>query len=572
MLDRLMVIGGNEGHILNKKIVALVLLAQLLAVTALTLMASVAVAAPVQFGQTTQGPSVAGQPANVMVASRFTAPSNGVATSISAYLINPTGNSGIVRCAIYTESGRTLLAATEQLSVPSGTNGWQTFSLQNGVDIVAGQSYSIVAWFGNTNLQICYSSGTLRQSWYAYQVFGNFPTGPYTSLTIYSQENVVYSLYATVTSEASTPTTSSTPTTPTYSGTFGQTTVGANPSGQPANVMIASRFTATSTASVNSISVYLINPTSNSGIVQCAIYKESDKMLMASTAQTSVPSGINGWQTFAFQTAPTIVSGSTYSIVAWFGNSNLQIRYGTGTTQQSWYAYQSFSAFPTGPYTGFSNYNQENVVYSLYANLGSTSSVSTTPTSTPTPTPTTTPYPTTQYSGNNLAAIPSGWDLSGNGLPQSEWFAHIDYSVLGPSGNPSIRLDPDQAGTERDIFPVDYWQTVKPGDHIIFSIWIKTSSSSLGLNGDSSYGGRIGIDFYDPVNGDQYGINRQYSVPLTRAGSFVPWGTSTWTQFTYDVTVPAGSHINGMIPWIQVLQINDQGQAWFADAQLYINP
>jgi hypothetical protein len=193
-----------------------------------------------------------------------------------------------------------------------------------------------------------------------------------------------------------------------------------------------------------------------------------------------------------------------------------------------------------------------------------------TPTETPEPEPTPTPTPT-PVNLTNLAPIPEGWDTTRD-LSTYRQFAHLDYTILGPSGKPSIRLDYDRSGNERDIFPVNYWQNLKPGDHVVFSIWIKTSNSSLGMNGNPSEGGRIGIDFYDPVDGNRYGINEQYSVPLVRAGSFVSWGTATWTQFIYDVTVPLGSHINGMIAWIQVLEVNDRGQAWFADAQLYINP
>jgi hypothetical protein len=569
---------------MNKKIAAIMLLLPLLAIVGSCMLTSVTGASTLQLGQTVKGQTTVGQPANVMVGSRFTATSSSTVDSISVYITNPATNSMNVKCAIYKDSDKTLLASTEQQAITGRFSGWQTFDLTTSPTVTAGSTYSLVVWFQSSGLQIFCTTGTSRQSWYAFQSYGNFPTGPYTNFAGYAQENFVYSLYATLNTvpvSSATPTATSAPAT-TYTSQFGQTVKGTTACGQPTDVMVGSRFTATANGFVNSVSAYITNVNSKAGDMKCAIYRESDKTLLASTDSASVSSMYNGWVTLSFSNAPQVTAGSSYSVIAWFGTNNLQIYYSSSSTLQSWYAFQSYGNFPTGPYSSLSNYNQEDLVYSLYATVSGTSAPTSTPstptappTTTTTPTPTPTPTPTTPISsgnGKNLAPIPSGWDLAGNGLPQSQWFAHVDNSVLGPSGNPSIRLDPDRAGTERDIFPVDYWQDVKPGDHIVFSIWIKTSSSSLGLNGNSNYGGRIGIDFYDPVNGDQYGINRQYSVPTVRAGSFVPWGTSSWTQFTYDVTVPAGSHINGIIPWIQVLEINDQGQAWFADAQLYINP
>jgi hypothetical protein len=170
----------------------------------------------------------------------------------------------------------------------------------------------------------------------------------------------------------------------------------------------------------------------------------------------------------------------------------------------------------------------------------------------------------TPPTGTNLAPMPSSWAVA-------EYpFVSIDNTVLGPSGAPSLRLNADtRPGGIRDTF--SNWQNCGPGDRIVIKVWIKSTSSSMGYDGRIDKGGRIGIDFYDPVDGDVYGINRQYSVPLTSA-SHVPWGTSVWTQQTYDVTLPADTHINGLIPWIMVFDAADTGSVWFADAELYINP
>ena len=139
------------------------------------------------------------------------------------------------------------------------------------------------------------------------------------------------------------------------------------------------------------------------------------------------------------------------------------------------------------------------------------------------------------------------------------------------------------------------WIELKPGDHIVFSVWIKTTASTIGDNSPQS-GGRIGIDFY----GSQGGI----SPIITPDGNpnsgdddntYVHWGTNTWTKMTMDFTVaPKYQYIYGstgstgqypdgamvtptaIIPWMQVWSgphgAADNGVVWFADPVLYINP
>jgi hypothetical protein len=111
---------------------------------------------------------------------------------------------------------------------------------------------------------------------------------------------------------------------------------------------------------------------------------------------------------------------------------------------------------------------------------------------------------------------------------------------------------------------------------------MKTSSSTLGDNGDSQNGARIGIDFY--ANGDIAGTSMTDGSAIDNSNTYVPWGTSTWTQVTIAFVVPSsytdvygGSYAvgqqvvpSGCIPWMQVGQINDGGQAWFADPQFYV--
>ena len=112
---------------------------------------------------------------------------------------------------------------------------------------------------------------------------------------------------------------------------------------------------------------------------------------------------------------------------------------------------------------------------------------------------------------------------------------------------------------------------------------MKTSSSSLGDNGVIGWGARLGIDFYN--SGYITGISwaGAYTTKPTYqqvVENFVPWNTGTWTQRTLDFIVPSTVYDDygaphtptGMIPWMQVCKATDNGQAWFADATLYVNP
>jgi hypothetical protein len=60
------------------------------------------------------------------------------------------------------------------------------------------------------------------------------------------------------------------------------------------------------------------------------------------------------------------------------------------------------------------------------------------------------------------------------------------------------------------------------------------------------------------------------NVPAVSAGSFVPWNTSTWTKFTYDLVVPSGYGITSCIPWLQVIGFTDTGNVWYGNIEFYI--
>jgi hypothetical protein len=159
----------------------------------------------------------------------------------------------------------------------------------------------------------------------------------------------------------------------------------------------------------------------------------------------------------------------------------------------------------------------------------------------------------------------------------------LDTNVEHTSGIPSIRIDAHSSADTNIAREADSnWMAVSPGQHIVFSCWMKTSASSLGYNGVIGYGARLGIDFYDSgyITGiswaGAYTVNPTYQQVVN---NFVPWNSATWTLRTLDFVVPStvydvnghGHTPTGIIPWLQALLPSDAGSAWFADATLYIS-
>jgi hypothetical protein len=147
------------------------------------------------FGQTAQGNNAAWQPSNLMVGSRFTAPSTGTLNSIMVYLTNGASTSTNVKCAIYSETNKALVASSQELTISGRASGWFTFPTTTSPTIDAGQRYSLVVWLQSANCYLSYASGSSSQSWYTQASYGNLPS----IYNINGQENNVYSLYATIT-------------------------------------------------------------------------------------------------------------------------------------------------------------------------------------------------------------------------------------------------------------------------------------------------------------------------------------------------------------------------------------
>lgn len=176
----------------------------------------------------------------------------------------------------------------------------------------------------------------------------------------------------------------------------------------------------------------------------------------------------------------------------------------------------------------------------------------------------------------NLAPIPDGWSLV---YPDNPQYCYLDYSVTH-NGHVSIRIEPDYVGTrecDSNFFPA------KPGDHIVIKCWIRIED-----NGDRDMwsGARIGIDLI----GDYDATIGRYPCLYDLGSTYVNWGTQDWVQRTIDFIVPSDyftldkvtgetitpTQISAAGMWMQVWSSTyggtESGNAWFADAEFYINP
>ncbi len=202
--------------------------------------------------------------------------------------------------------------------------------------------------------------------------------------------------------------------------------------------------------------------------------------------------------------------------------------------------------------------------------------------------PTPTPYP-----APNKAAFNDGnWytDTTWAKCPTLNVFTD---TLVTHDGKPTFRVEPDWSSA---VNPgADHWgPTIKPGDHIIMSVWIKTG----GVTPVSYAGARMGFDIY----GAQARITGVHSVQQATDGcrtwtgideNYVHWG-SNWALRSWDFIVPStyisdggSSQISNnyaqgqavtpvtMVPWIQVWDVNYPNnvyKCWFSDFTLNINP
>lgn len=372
-------------------------------------------------------------------------------------------------------------------------------------------------------------------------------------------------------------------------GTSGSQTFGNAAVGQMTNYFStdrdASRFQLSQSGTLQSITVYFLTTGFSS---KAAIYTDNNAKPSTLIAQSSSQT-INGrgWISFTVPQV-SLTPGYYWLCVVSSGASAQGTMMATSSNNHAWKTTNYSNEYPSsfGTATGY-----EQAVNSIYATYIPTSSGSTETSmssSTPTSNPNNlTPFPTA-WEDPSIGGISSGHSIGNQYLGDSNLV--LDSSTLY-NGNPTIKVG--TVGSSRNYAREcdGPWFSIKPGDHIVFTAWMKTTASSFGDTTPWS-GIRIGIDFYGPKGNIAGTQSPDGSVWTPWSGwpagqTFVNWGTGTWTKITMDFIVqsqypagqygyayPAGQMVTptNIIPWIQVCTNYDQGQAWFADTQLYINP
>jgi hypothetical protein len=167
----------------------------------------------------------------------------------------------------------------------------------------------------------------------------------------------------------------------------------------------------------------------------------------------------------------------------------------------------------------------------------------------------------------------------------------MDTTVLSPTGQPTLKTVGVPSESNGN------WTAAKPGDHVVFTAWIKTGASTQAGGAQYGDGARIGIDFYSDVGRiGQYcadgtpawdSVGNNASFDATRAW-VVPFG-SDWTKRTMDFIMPnfvtsdgvsiagytAGQQVEstGFIPWMAQVSFGwlDQATVWFGDVSVEVS-
>ncbi|MEM0007433.1 MAG: hypothetical protein QXR89_04105 [Candidatus Bathyarchaeia archaeon] len=133
---------------------------------------------------------------NYIVGSVFTPTEDGEAQSITIY-VGVTSSSKNMRCAIYLHSTLSLIAQTEEKTIPAPTTGWVTFNFAAPKPVLrADTEYLLVAWAqsGSGFAYLYYRSGQQNQGHYLSRTYtGSFPN----PLPNPNHENREYCIYCT---------------------------------------------------------------------------------------------------------------------------------------------------------------------------------------------------------------------------------------------------------------------------------------------------------------------------------------------------------------------------------------
>ena len=132
---------------------------------------------------------------DTIVGSVFTPTKDGEAQSITIY-VRVTSNPKNMKCAIYLHSNLSLIAQTEEKTVPAST-GWVTFNFNTPKPVLrANTEYLLVAWAqsGSGLANLYYTSGQQNQGHYVSRTYtGSFPA----ILPTPNHEDRAYRIYCT---------------------------------------------------------------------------------------------------------------------------------------------------------------------------------------------------------------------------------------------------------------------------------------------------------------------------------------------------------------------------------------
>jgi hypothetical protein len=264
--------------------------------------------------------------------------------------------------------------------------------------------------------------------------------------------------------------------------TFGNTAIGTNIDTNDAKAQSISYFTCTTTGSVTHIVAYMRGTVSgNSMAALYAVTGATPGALLAQSNSVNIGTSFS-WIDFQLQTPYTTTSGTTYGL-AIMGNVPVNIALVSGTGQRT--GGPGYGSYANGFKDPFGTvwFNDVTGAMSIYAT--STNSISLTPTASPSPT--FSPTPTPSPNSPNLEPL-SAFYADMNGAASS--YASLDYVTLH-NGNPSIRTGADYVRSTREVDGA--WISVKPGDHIVMTCWVKTAAFT---SSDIQAGATFGWDFY----------------------------------------------------------------------------
>lgn len=148
-------------------------------------------------GYNVDGTTTDGANANVVNASKFTAPASGTITTLHARIASPISSApnNMGQMAIYSGASNPTTLLGSSSSVVLTGNAWNNFTIAS-VSVTSGQTY----WLAyNTNANsandnnLRYHTGTTNQTRWVSQAFGSWPAS-YTGTT----QNIEYSMYADI--------------------------------------------------------------------------------------------------------------------------------------------------------------------------------------------------------------------------------------------------------------------------------------------------------------------------------------------------------------------------------------